>query len=56
MNLNARTHKQILHPTVVQGGVGGGCMEPLPGVFDMLQHIETILLLVESLCHDLRIF
>ena len=29
-------------------------MEPLPGVFDMLQHIETILLLVESLCHDLR--
>ena len=31
-------------------------MEPLPGVFNMLQHIETILLLVESLCRDLRIF
>ena len=28
-------------------------MEPLPGVFNMLQHIETILLLVESLCRDL---
>ena len=28
-------------------------MEPLSGVFNMLQHIETILLLVESLCRDL---
>ena len=28
-------------------------MEPLPGLFNMLQHIETILLLVESLCRDL---
>ena len=28
-------------------------MESLPGVFNMLQHIETILLLVESLCRDL---
>ena len=28
-------------------------MEPLPGVFNMLQHIETNLLLVESLCRDL---
>ena len=25
-------------------------MEPLPGVFDMLQYFETILPLVESLC------
>ena len=28
-------------------------MEPLPGLFNMLQNIETILLLVESLCRDL---
>ena len=28
---------------------GGGWMEPLPGVFDMLQYFETILSLVESL-------
>ena len=28
-------------------------MEPLPGVFNTLQRIETISLLVESLCHDL---
>ena len=54
MNLNPRTNKQIHTPTVVEGGKG--LMEPLPGVFNMLQHIETILLLVESLCHDLRIF
>ena len=32
---------------VVQGR--GGWMEPLPGVFDMLQYFETILPLVESL-------
>ena len=30
-------------------GGGGGWMEPLPGVFDMLQYFETILPLVESL-------
>ena len=53
MDLNPRTNKQIHTPTVVQGAGGGGLMEPLPGVFNMLQHIETILLLVESLCHDL---
>ena len=34
---------------VVQGMGGGGWMEPLPGVFDMLQYFETILPLVESL-------
>ena len=50
MNLNPRTNKPST-PTVVEGG--RGLMEPLPGVFNMLQHIETILLLVESLCHDL---
>ena len=52
MDLNPRTNKQIHTPTVVQGA-GGGLMEPLPGVFNMLQDIETILLFVESLCHDL---
>ena len=52
MNLNPRTNKQIHTPTVVQEG-GRGLMEPLPGVFNMLQHIETILPLVESLCRDL---
>ena len=51
MNLNPRTNKQIHTPAVVQGG--GGLMEPLPGVFNTLQCIETISLLVESLCHDL---
>ena len=53
MNLNPRTNKQIHTPTVVQEAGEGGLMEPLPGVFNMLQHIETILLLVESLCRDL---
>ena len=51
MNLNPRTNKQIHTPTVVRGG--GGLMEPLPGVFNTLQRIETISLLVESLCHEL---
>ena len=32
-----------------KGDRGGGWMEPLPGVFDMLQFFETILTLVESL-------
>ena len=30
---------------------GGGLMEPLPAVFDMLQNFQTILPSVESLCH-----
>ena len=48
--INPRTYTQIHTPTVVQGRVGGGgWMEPLPGVFDMLQYFETILPLVESL-------
>ena len=41
---NPRTYKQIHTPTVVQergGGVVGGWMEPLPGLFDMLQYFET---------------
>ena len=48
---------QIHTPTVEQGSGGGGgglgvgvlWMEPLPGVFDMLQYFEAILPLVESL-------
>ena len=41
---------QIHTPSVEQGsGGGGGWMEPLPGVFDMLQYYEAILPLVESL-------
>ena len=31
------------------GGGGGGGVEPLPGVFDILQYFGTILPLVESL-------
>ena len=42
--INPRMYKQIHTPTVIQGGG----IEPLPGVFDMLQYFETILLLVES--------
>ena len=42
---------QIHTPTVVQerggGGSGGGAWNP--GVFNMLQYLETILPLVESL-------
>ena len=45
--INPRTYKQIHTPIVVRGergrGKGGGWMEPLPGVFDMLQYFETIL-------------
>ena len=40
---------QIHTPTVVQGGVGGRLIDPLPGIFDMLQGFETILPLEESL-------
>ena len=42
-----RTRKFIHPPWYKEGG--GGWMEPLPGVFDMLQYFETILPLVESL-------
>ena len=44
-----RTSTQIHTPTVLQEGWGGGWMEALPGVFDLLQYFETILRLVESL-------
>ena len=42
-------YTEIHTPSVVQGGGGGGWMEPLPGVFDMLQYFETMLPLVENL-------
>ena len=40
--LNPRMYKQIHTPTIVQGEEGW--MEPLPGVFNMLQYFETIYL------------
>ena len=40
--INPRTYMQIHTPIVVQG-VGGGGIEPLPGVFDMLQHFKELL-------------
>ena len=43
---NPRTYKQINNPPWYKGG---SWMEPLPGVFDMLQYFKTILPLVESL-------
>ena len=42
-----RTRKIIL--LLFYNGVGERWMEPLPGVFDMLQYFETILPLVENL-------
>ena len=49
----ASTRKFIPPPWYKGGGRGGewgwGLMEPLPGIFDMLQYFETILPLVESL-------
>ena len=50
----ASTRKFIPPPWYKGGGRGGGMwgwglMEPLPGIFDMLQYFETILPLVESL-------
>ena len=44
---NPRTYTQIHTPTKVQKG--GGLIESLPAVFDMLQYFEMILPLVESL-------
>ena len=42
-----RTRKFIL--LLLYNGVGEGWMEPLPGVFNMLQYFETMLPLVENL-------
>ena len=42
-----RTRKFIL--LLLYNGVGEGWMEPLPGVFDMLQYFEMILPLMENL-------
>ena len=44
---NPHTYTQIHTPTKVQKG--GGLIESLPAVFDMLQYFESILPLVESL-------
>ena len=41
------TYTQIHTPTMVRGGGGGGWMETLPIVFDMLHYFETILPLVD---------
>ena len=50
--LNPRTYTQFIPPPWYKGsgGRGGGVMEPLPAVFDMLQYFQTILPSVESLC------
>ena len=40
---------QIHTPTAVQGTGGGGVLEPLPRVFDMLQYFETIFASVKGL-------
>ena len=45
--VNPREYRQIHTPH--HGTRGGGEVEPLLGVFDMLQYFETILPLVESL-------
>ena len=42
-----RRRKFIL--LLLYNGVGEGWMEPLPGVFDILQYFETMLPLVENL-------
>ena len=47
VNLTLRRTRKFIPPTVVRGG-GGRWMEPLPGVFVMLQYFETFLPLVES--------
>ena len=43
-----RTRK-VIPATVVQREGGGGLMEPLPSVNDMLLYLENILSLLESL-------
>ena len=45
--INPRTYTQIHTRTLVQGE--GGCMKPLPELFDMLQDFEAILPSVESI-------
>ena len=49
ITVNTRTYKQSHTPTVVQGGGGGGLIEPLPWVFAVFQYFGEILPLVESL-------
>ena len=48
--IDPRTYTQIDSPTVVQkDGGGGGVVEHLPRVFDVLQYFETTLSSVKSL-------
>ena len=47
VNFNPRTYK-FIPPPWWGGGEGGGWMEPLPGIFDILQYFGAILPLVES--------
>ena len=43
---------QTYNPTVVQRKGGGGGLQPLPWAFAVLQYLEAILLLIDSLsCH-----
>ena len=42
VNFNPWTYTQIHTLAVVQGG--GGCMEPIPGDFDMLQYLKRFYL------------
>ena len=47
--LNPGTYTPIHTPTVVLGWGGGVWIKSLPGVFDMWQYFETILLLLAFL-------
>ena len=42
ISINLRMYKQIHTLSVVQGGGGGGWMEPHAGVFDMLQFFDKM--------------
>ena len=48
-NLTLGCTRKFIPPPWYKRGGGEGLVEPLPGVFDMLQYFETILPLVESL-------
>ena len=49
IQLNPRSYTQSHTLTLIQEEEGGGVMEPLPRVFDMLQDFKKILPSVESL-------
>ena len=52
--VNSRTYTQTYTPTVVQRGGGGGLLQPLPWFFAVLQYLENILLLIDSLSFYLK--